>query len=99
MEQKKIQFSKNRIEKLVINDNRGRPTKPLNESLNDEIKARVDSESLKSVMASCRGRGIDRSKYIRQLVDLDTSFFDLVPTMNEHVDELVPLLLKLSKKF
>jgi len=30
---------------------------------------------------------------------LDTSFFDLVPTMNEHVDELVPLLLKLSKKF
>ena len=75
----------------------GRP--PSNNSMNSEIKARIDDDDLKTIMAFCRGRKIDRSTYIRHLTSLDTDYFDHIDALNDPaIKELFFHVLTVAKK-
>ena len=75
----------------------GRP--PSNKSMNSEIKARIEDDDLKTIMAFCRGRKIDRSAYLRHLITLDTDYFDLIEKLNDpEIKELLFHVLSVSKK-
>ena len=80
-----------------IKNGPGRPAS--NNSMNSEIKARIDDDDLKTIMAFCRGRKIDRSRYIRHLTTLDTDYFDHIDVLNDpEVKELFFHMLNVAKK-
>ena len=81
----------------IVTNKVGRPIS--NNSMNAELKARIDEDDLKTIMAFCRGRKIDRSAYIRQLTSLDTDYFDYIEHLNDpDIKELFFHVLTVAKK-
>ena len=84
----------------VVNINNrpaGRP--PLPQSKDEEIRARIEPDTLKEVMAFCAGRRITRSDYIRGVISLDTEYFDHISSLNDpEVKQLIFSALRLAKK-
>lgn len=72
---------------------------PTAQSKDEIIKARLEPRDMDKVRAFCQGRQISVSDYVRQHLRLDPSFLDLIDTLNESRDFIVPLLKRMSKNF
>ena len=84
---------------IVINNRPGPGRPPSNNSMNSELKARIDDNDFKAIMAFIRGRKIDRSTHLRHLTTLDTDYFDYIPQLNDpEVKELFFHMLTVAKK-
>ncbi len=84
---------------VTINNFTGPGRPPSANSMNAEIKARIEEDDLKAIMAFCRGRKIDRSAYIRHLTTLDTDYFDHIHLLNDpEIKELIFHVLTVAKK-
>ena len=68
------------------------------QSKDAEIKARIQPDKLDNIMAFCRGRRIDRSEYLRELIKLGPDYFDHIETMMDPLnkDMIITLLNRLS---
>ena len=92
-------YIRNNSGSVTINNFTGPGRPPSANSMNAEIKARIEEDDLKAIMAFCRGRKIDRSAYIRHLTTLDTDYFDHIHLLNDlDIKELIFHMLTVAKK-
>ena len=62
------------------------------ESLGPEIRSRVFPSIEEKIEAFCLGRGITKSDFSRDYMELGPAYYDLIPILKDHAEFLIPFL-------